>query len=285
MKNVYIWHGDGWGGDKLNWMYAPARKTLVEGFKNYNVNIDTRVKCYDWKLVKPESIFIWVGEYHAGRVPWKQFKQKNIYTIYYQSEPWNEGKKWNFDAREIWDYSMRNVVEIKKRVKNSKVVRYVPAGYLDSNKFILSEKNKLVFFGDKRWRPQYPAIKNKLKDKLVNIFNIWNIKQFNDFIKKDGVGIFLNLHKHNKCICVESLRMSQLLSAGGLVISERSSQLDENMYKDIVIFTNDFEKEYNKLMGLTLEDRMCLADKNLEKYKKEFSPRLIFERAKVNEII
>ena len=79
--------------------------------------------------------------------------------------------------------------------------------------------------------------------------------------------------------------MSQLLSAGGLVISERSSQFDENIYKDVVIFTNDFEKEYNKLMGLTLEDRRCLADKNLEKYKKEFSPRLIFERAKVNEII
>ena len=123
MKSVYIWHGDGWGGDKLNWMYAPARKTLAEGFKNYDVKIDVRVKCYDWKLVKPNSIFVWIGEYHADRVPWKQFKQKNIYTIYYQSEPWNEGKKWNFDAQEIWDYSMRNVVEIKKRVKNSKIVR------------------------------------------------------------------------------------------------------------------------------------------------------------------
>ena len=79
--------------------------------------------------------------------------------------------------------------------------------------------------------------------------------------------------------------MSQLLSAGGLIISERSSQLDENMYKDLVIFTNDFEKEYNKLMNMSLEDRRELANKNLEKYKMDFSPRLIFERAKVNEII
>jgi len=287
MKTVYIWQGDGWGGNKLNWMYAPARETLVEGFKNLNVKIDTRIKCYDWKLIKPNSIFIWIGDYHAPKVPWNLFKRKKIYTIYYQSEPWNENKKWNFNAHEIWDYSLRNVNKIKKRVKESKIVRFVPPGYLESEKIIQKSSNdiKLVFFGDARWRPQYKHMKDIFNDTLINERNVWNKNAFNNFINKPYVSIFLNLHKHNNCLCVESVRMSQLLSAGALIISEKSDPLDENIFKDYVIFTDDYKNEYNKLINMSLQDRQEKADGILAKYMMDFSPRSIFERANIKEII
>lgn len=292
MKNVYIWHGDGWGGNKLSWMYAPARKTLVEGFKNL-VNekyIDERVKFYKWDIIKPNSIFIWIGEYHAERVPWNQLKKKNIYTIYYQTEPWNENKRWNFNANEIWDYSLRNVYKIRKELikkeKKPRKIRYVPPGYLLSKKLSQQKNSNIIFFGDTHWRPQYKAMKNKFRDKLIHIFNIWNQPDFDKYIiEKPKGSIFLNLHKHNKCLCAEGLRFSQLLSAGCLIISEKCDTLDENIFKDYVTFTNNCHKEYNNFIKMPLQDRQKKADNILEKYKKEFSPRSIFERAKINEII
>ena len=69
-KQIYIWQGDGWGSNHkgyLAWMYRPARMTLVEGFKNLveEKYIDERVKFYKWDIIKPNSIFIWIGAYHV----------------------------------------------------------------------------------------------------------------------------------------------------------------------------------------------------------------------------
>ena len=294
MNTVHIWQMDKFNprGINLEFMYAPIRNTLIEGFKNLNVKIDVKNNCFKWELLLEKDIFIWIGCTIGAKekIPWIELKARNVYTIYYQTEPSAKSYVNNNLCHEIWDYSFKNVQIIKQLVGNNKIVRYVPPGYLKNEKIIQKKiKNKkLIFLGTWWNRSKFNTLEKQMNSKknkkLIKTNSIWNKQQWKKFINKKYNGIFINLHKDG-CDNMEAVRMSQLLSVGGIIISEKANEFDMGEYKDYVIFTDNYQKEYNKLLQLTQSEIQEKADNILNKYKINFSPSNIFKKAGINTLL
>ena len=267
---IHLWHGEKDG--LFTFMYSPVILSIKEVIKTIypHVEINYKSDYYEWEDIKPTDTLIWVGE--IVKPDFNYFKDKNIYTVYYNTEPYIE----NVSSDEIWTYSryMFNL-HSQEYKQGNQIIRYIP---------ILCEKNvpsvpylfkespmNLIFMGAFYLRKdkisilkEYPLI----KDNLLEVFNLWNDRDFTTFVSSKP-HIYLNVTKTNNVV-LPSFRLNKLLSHRCIIISNHTNPLDEVDYKDLIIFCDlrEMESEYKKLLELSNEE---LHQKSNQIYKKFYS--------------
>ena len=154
-----------------------------------------------------------------------------------------------------WDYSWHNLDACAAEgTSQAPVLRYLPPGYLqfpshpttavvagvvaDAPRGRRKKPPVLIFpgqpmFGSLRTRCWF-RLKRRLGHRLQYVYNVWNDTMF----AREIVGRYnLSLNLHRECgdaqQPLEAFRISQLVSAGRLVISERSYPRDEAEYQGI----------------------------------------------------
>lgn len=111
---------------------------------------------------------------------------------------------------------------------------------------------------------------------------VWSDAEFAQLMGRFSV--FLNMHKNcgSAHEPVEVFRVNKLLSAGGLVISERSYPKDEQEFEGIVSFADGMAgvaEEYLRLAHMPKAERETLAGARAARFVARFAPARIFERA------
>lgn len=301
-KTIHLCHN---GNQKIIYMYEPFTKTIFDGFKSLNSSIVIKEQYgrIDFEKIQDGSIFIFVGNYHEGQtfrvIPWEALHKKNVYTIYFQTEPRsNLNLSYEF-IDEMWDYGHHNIDRYDTHSLFFPHIRYIPAGVNLKKKHMIQSDicDKLIFLGGvydnrlsfKRFIDSSPI----LRKAFISINNIWDENSFSKLLENTK-GIFLNFHKFesefsqiskhfNKPVAP---RISKLLNSKCLIISTRCYEKDEEEYKDMVSFCNndEIEAEFLRLSRMTKEERQLLADTRYDLFKSRFCPSKIFENEKIKEM-
>jgi len=247
----------------LRHMYAPARDTLANGLRSraaecgYDVTeyVDTDAPDRPLNLQRGD-VAIWIGAMHRKKfvVPkWvlkkghaaistaTRLRNRGVYVIEYQTEP--HSHEFNPGVAEVWTYTRAH------RVPGlGAPTRYVPPGYL-----------KPVF----KWQAQHET---RPVDALFFVGHHGPRRFCGDpaggrFRVKDGSlaksppawlrhtapnRAYLNHHKgcSGRWKPLEAFRLSQMLSIGALVVSDRADAADELEYEGLVLFQSDFYKPW-----------------------------------------
>jgi hypothetical protein len=258
-NKIHIWQTKGHDG-RLEFMYKPVINSLIEFIKEININIliEYKNENYNNDEIESNNILIWVG---CMEVPdFNYFKNKNIYTIYYNTEP----DFTNPDSNEIWTYSK---YLFDKYIKNdNQIIRFFPIICEKTDYTIpyhLKNDNnlKLIFMGNFIFRPEKKEILNSnqlIRDNLIEIFDLWNDKDYNNFINNKP-NIFISLTKTDTKSIINvlpSIRLNKLLSHKCIIISENTNDIDEEYYKDIIYFCdiNNIKNIYDFLMKKTAKE-------------------------------
>ena len=267
-NKVHIWQSKGIY-DKLDFMYKPVIISIIEFMKeNIDIIIEYKYDDYDYNLIQPNDILLWVG---CENIPnFDYFKDKNIYTIYYNTEP----EISNHNSDEIWTYSKYLFYNYTKY--DNQTIRFFPIICENTNHYIpYNLKNddnlKLIFMGNLNYRYEKKKIlfnQPIIQKDLVEIYNIWNDNDYNNLIS-NSPNIFINLTKGNTII-LPSVRINKLLSHKCIIISEHTNEIDEAFYKDIVYFCNinEIGNIYKILINKSIEE---LEIESNEKYKKFYN--------------
>jgi hypothetical protein len=252
-------------------MYKPITLSILELLNeyktstNFNESLVSKLNCsndviINFKIVDDDNfdelelndILIWIG---WEKFPnFKELKEKNIYTIWYNSEPYHHEN----NSDEIWTYS-KHIFNNYKNLQNNQIIRFIPIiceVNIPSVPYYLKNDNiKLIFMGNLDYRPEKKEylLKSKfLRENLEGIYNIWNDDDYNNFIRKKS-NIFINLTKsisiNNKYV-LPSVRINKLLSHKAIIISEHTNPIDEEYYKGMVYFCNleEIEDIYKHLI-------------------------------------
>ncbi len=293
-KQIFVWHAP-----HHDYLYAPLRSTVLNGLRGLGVeSINIKYDgAFDFDEIPPGSILIWLGWGRKGRygrnrrVPWKVLGARGIYRVYYQSEPVTSLVFTKDEVDEVWDFSWHNIDKVSSQ-KDAPLLRYVPIAFLREAPLIkrFGDVPKLVFFGNAKWRPCYNEVKAMIGDDLVSTYNIWNDQDYEDFLRNDYIGIFLNLHKDCSNDTVANpvtWRNPKLLSSGGLIISERCYGKDELEFKGLIDFVEraDIPIVFEQYVRMAPSERLRLGMKRREAFAERFDAVRIFERAGIGSLL
>ena len=252
------------------------------------------------------------------------YAKREVYCIWYFSEHERNKEAANYSKHlglcEIWEYTQGNV-------PIAPVVRYVPAGFLPhaesveendrvvmesinffrslakmnnlTNSSFSSSELTLQFVGNMNqnnvprqicWR----HLQRVAPFKTFVSSGVWGMNAWRTLSKRKGA-IYLNIHRHcnqsnmyvNLQRPLETVRLSSLLSAGAVVISEITNEKDMKAFDGLVLFEanlfTNFERWSWKLRQI-LSDPVAFSDWQLSSYtsfKKKFSPRQVLLDANV----
>jgi hypothetical protein len=123
---------------------------------------------------------------------------------------------------------------------------------------------------------------------LVIAANAWTSATFDALLNSNSV--YLSIHKlcGSPRMPFESFRGSQIISSGGLIISEQSFSADEHEFKDIVMFgqISEIGSLYRKLaMHTSFDERMRMSVVASEKYMRRFDPTRLFANAGIYKLV
>lgn len=246
INKIYMLQGDDNG--KLEFMYKPFIISSSKILKDDINEIDYKIN-YNYNTIKPNNILLWIG---PCKIPdFVSLIKKNIYTIYYNTEPDTN----NFFSNEIWTYS-KYLFHKYVKVNNEQIIKFVPISCEENVPFVpyhlKNDSIKLIFLGKISYRNEKSKIilsSSFMKDNLEEIYNVWNDKDYNNMISSKA-NIFLNLTK-NGTIALPSARINKLLSHKCIIISEHTNEIDEELYKGIIYFCNinEIENIYKNLIN------------------------------------
>ena len=297
-------------------LFKPAIGTLRAGFSSLGVNvtvdqISPGVDLNERYQFENLDMLVWVGPFFccwAKMPPWDILRSRGTYVVYYQTEPDNSACHFKIDdVDEVWDYSPNNVKRCAGLPRAPILMRHLPPGSIGNNCYVsqpASAEAALVFLGDidvvPRRRLCWEEVKKQgtntsssLKERLVSINNAWTRDDLMAVFNKSSTGIFLNLHKECGRLRTrpyppaESFRFAMLLQVGGLIISERCSPEDEQMYDGLVDFVDhtNIGRAFDRLIQMNQEERQQLADARAVQFRRQFSPRFLFEQADIPDLI
>ena len=101
-------------------------------------------------------------------------------------------------------------------------------------------------------------------------------------------GVYVNVHKAcNDVRNPVSPRVSMLLSARALVISEHCHDLDERQFEGMVSFVpfEDVSREFARLRAMSRAEREALAAMRAARFARRFAPHRVYEEAGVHELM
>ena len=318
---VLIWNGEREDGH-LTYMYHPVVWTLREGLQaiGCNVSVGSGIQRSLHRSLNSLSLgdsFIFVGSADHNALPWDQLRKRQIRTIYYNTEPFGCLKGLGpVNVDEVWDYSWANVDrcvaagKFRKASNTStvldfskqKIIRYVPPGAIKGSPQVV---NFGKFGRGRGWTFLGRADASQARlgcfrtataglqrgRDFFETSNVWSNKTFRDLIQSsNGPSIFLSIHKNcNRAgMPFEALRGSLLLSAGALLISERSYTKDMNEYRGMVNFApagRALREAATAIMVLSADEREVRARRANAAFQSRFSPLAIIKKARVFDVI
>jgi len=225
----------------------------------------------------------------SARTLFRKLRSKNVYTVYYQSEPVVDCQEGRWDVDEMWDFSFANMEMCEKTGAGPKQ-RYVPLAALPTRRTVqYAQPGPLLFFGQASFGTRgrcWAQLKSHLHDKLQMEYSAWNDDAYQTVL--DRSNIYLNIHK----LCGNSAqpitwRNAKLLNAHALIISEHSYPKDEEQFAGLIDFT-DLEKipdKYGELAAMSQTERQNLADSRAEMFSKRFAPEVIFQKAGIYDLM
>jgi hypothetical protein len=193
-----------------------------------------------------------------------QLEQKNISN-------WID-KKYElsiYHSKLTWDYSQSNIDKFHNIIKQKMIflpIPLVPINLLN-NKFNINiiPSNNILFYGSMNSIRKYKI--NILQKKL---YPKYNIKIINNIYGERLIyeilnsKIILNIHFYKDAI-LETCRINEILACNRFVISEKPNIIDNinyNMYKDKIIFIDNLNDMYDKIIYL-LDNNKYMLDNNL----------------------
>lgn len=256
--------------------------------------------------------FIWVGPKQHYQPPWQQMRANGVVTVYYQTEPLGTipgcflppnrkpfipppGERAIVD--EVWDYSRWNLQQcLPHAAKAGITLRHVPPGFIGDGPMPLGLPRAMsssspiplppraYFLGDVELE-QRKACFAPLRHLVTPVNDVWDERALSELMSRGGDGpvVFLNLHKRCEKPEVtqplESVRLSQLLSFGGLLVSQRSNPTDEAAYEGLVTFAPraSLQKEVTAL--LRRGNLSEIARERAALFQQRFLPEKIIARA------
>jgi hypothetical protein len=280
-NKIYIFQGEETSGTyagKVEFMYKPIVNSIIKLLNNTypSIPIIFKINDFNFNELNENDVFIWIGDNKTDTVDYNDLRNRNIHSIYYNSEP--DIRIVNSD--EIWTYSkyLYNVYE----KHGDQIIKFIPVCDDDSKTFI-SYKNinpkdlKLYFMGSFNFRrDKYDIIMQNIfmKDKIVEIYNVWNEEDYINLIKQDNPPkIFLNLTKSGLINALPSVRINKLLSNKCIVISEHTNPIDEELYNGIVYFA-DIDKIadlFIELTNKTSDELEMESETRYQKFKEKFN--------------
>jgi hypothetical protein len=102
-------------------------------------------------------------------------------------------------------------------------------------------KDKIVFIGN--INENRIKIINEFEDKVIHINSAWDKDEWSQI--SNNYLFFLNIHRHNGCQSLETLRCVPILANGGVILSEDCNELDKEEYKDYNIIFCKSEELYS----------------------------------------
>lgn len=239
---------------------APMSKFLYKNWENVDFNAN--------------DIIIVIG-CHFGDTDFKNFKNKNLYIIFYWTEPKVVQGNIAQYCDEIYLYSKSLFISQQKFFDQQKI-RFVPILKQETKSFVnyLKKKDniKLSFLGNLEFRS--PNVRNFFRSKsyFENRNNLFTENTYNMYMIRN-TNIFLNITKSGNSL-VPFCRICKLLSHKCLVISERCDKIDEELLEDMVYFCDsliDIEKTFYNLISKSPQELYNLSYKNYIKFSNKFS--------------
>jgi hypothetical protein len=255
-------------------MFKPAILTVIKMVKciyGENVEINFKINYNNFDEILPNDILIWVGP--EGLPDFDSLREKNIYTVYYNTEPYGG----HFASDEIWTYS-KYVYDHYEKSRENQVIKFVPIiaeELVPSVPYYLKKDNlKIIFIGLFSFRSaKEEKINNTttlIKNNLVEKYDLWTDTDYNDFMSS-APNIFLSIGKYDSQV-LPSVRINKLLSHKAIIISEHTNDIDEEYYDGMVYFCNIEEMDdiYRTLMNKTAEELQQEADDKYKRFYEKF---------------
>ena len=306
---IHIGHGNG-GSRGLTHaaMYEPARETLQRGFLARADECGYSVATYFGPL-KPETLrdgdvvisFGMNGPYaHGFARAAMELRQRPIAFINYDTEPGgllpaekvgmllprhHRRRGPGGQMTELWSYAFSHGAKAHR-------IKIVPPGFLERFPIPETELGPVRVF---KWLGMAGRCMDRLPpDVRRRVSEAYGVRTSLDWQRTMAANhtVYLNLHKEHckrgrpsRDLPAEYFRLSAIVSAGGLVVSEPSHPVDEAALKDIVIFETDI---YNKAGGWSAATTELLADaarlrawrdRALAAYRRRFDPVALLRRA------
>ena len=186
---------------------------------------------------------------------------------------------------ELWSYAFSHGAKAHR-------VKIVPPGFLERFPIPETEPGPVRVF---KWLGMAGRCMDRLPpDVRRRVSEAYGVRTSLDWQRTMAANhtVYLNLHKEHckrgrpsRDLPAEYFRLSAIVSAGGLVVSEPSHPVDESALKDIVIFESDI---YNKAGGWSAATTELLADaarlrawrdRALAAYRSRFDPVALLRRA------
>lgn len=243
-------------------------------------------------------------------------RAEGVYTVYYQTEPLPAGecllppyrKPAPVLARtsaaaaapvllmdELWDYSQWNLLQCYRH-PHAPILRHVPPGYSppmeatrplqrQAEKGIAPADSRALFLGDVSLEER-AACFAPLAKVARPLNDVWSDDALNRLVRASSrPPLLLNVHKRcsrdEREQPLEAVRLAQLLSVGGVLVSQRADVLDEATYDGLVTFTSlcDVPSVIATLMQTPAEELRALADKRSAAFRERFRPERVIARA------
>ena len=188
----------------------------------------------------------------------------------------------------IWEYSKLNFKILYKLIDKNNI-KYIPCSLTYSTLNLDNEKTiDVLFYG--KMNDRRINLYNKLKE-LENINVIFNDKlsgkRKNNMLKKCKIALIINKYdyKIKKCIPKDFFRLSYLVDNNIFTLTENCNENEG--YKDLTILTDydDFIPNILKYLKLTDKERLEIAKKNRENYRKKYSMKSILSKKYINSLL
>lgn len=271
-------------------------------------------------VLRRGDAFVWVGPKQHATPPWALLGQRGVRRLYYQTEPLSGGcflppyRKAVLPSMplrdllvdEIFDYSRSNL-EHCRRHPDAPPLRYLPPGYtraawawgprlalgpeLHGSAQLAADSSprgesapRALFLGDPDLEERARCF-DGLRALVRPVNHIWNVSAFRTLC--DGsVAIFVNVHK--RCTQseltqpFEAVRAAQVLSAGGLLLSQRAHPADEAEYAGLVEF-HSLPQLRTAVVGLLARSnlRRTIAQR-MSAFRSRFAPAELYARSALN---
>ena len=270
-NNIYIVQKEAIHGQcNLLFMYKPFVNTILQ------LAPQSKFLYKNWENVdfNANDIIILIGCYF-GEKDFINFKNKNLYIIFYWTEPIAVQKKLGPYCDEIYLYSKSLFISQQKFFDQQKI-RFVPILKQETKSFVnyLKKKDniKLSFLGRLDFRSR--SVRNFFINKsyFEQKYNLFTEDTYNMYMIRN-TNIFLNINKNGKSM-LPFCRICKLLSHKCLIISEHCDKTDEELLEGMVYFCDsliDIENTFYNLISKSPNELYNLSYKNYIKFSNKFS--------------
>jgi len=223
----------------------------------------------------------------AKRYNFSALKRSGVTVIFYNTDAAFECPLTSADpVTELWDYSHHNIDVCQGQGNGPTTIRYVPPGFLSTQATtpLNGPHGALFHLGHAWWRTCWLELYNAMPGEVSFESSAWTSNAMSGILKHNN--IFLNLHKGDCRWDINpfaAARVSRLLSAGGIVISEKAYYKDETAFAGLVDFV-DFDAipaTYADYYTKTISQFDSNATTKRNAFAQYWAPNVIFENASI----